>query len=640
MLRENPTVEQAHYKLWLTSKAVLSKVLHNDVFVQTMLAEEQIRRRLGLYVQTGSFEKARRMLETERVCILAGVPGVGKTTLAEMLVIEHLMNGWNAIDIRQNVGEGQRLFDPDDDARQVFYYDDFLGQISTGEKLGKNEDRVLLHLMAAVSRRASKRFILTTREYILAQAKAEHEHLARSNIDLYRFVVSCDDYSDLDKARILANHLFFNQVPQEHIGALVAGRVYMKIISHRNYSPRIIEWMTQAMQTASCRGADYPELFLARLDNPSEIWSHAFENQINEPSRHLLLVLATCGDGILMSDLRETFNSFYSARAKMYGFPNSPLSFDKSLNELEGSFIRIDRSEKQLVISCHNPSILDFLSKRFELNPLDANDILRHALFFEQIERLFKVFNTGKIARSINHRRGLDLGIVREAIERTLLARCIGMVKSRELAAKWGRAWWSVWDRLATCCRIGTELGDEPLRELIRNIINDNLKELVPEPGQLADLMPLLDRIAMCDWIDPALVDRWNRGMWDQLFSPEGDIEESLEGLSMTAKWFASNRQHFQPQQARDFEERLALAVSEEIEHNSRDNDSDQLEAAVATLLELSETLVRDFTNEINRLNEKLGDIKTRNNSDYEAWKDRRPEDSSVSIHSIFESLL
>src|SRR5690606_23277939 len=135
--------------------------------------------------------------------------GVGKTTLAEMILVEYLMTGWELVAIQQNVSEGQRVFRSDPNAKQVFYYDDFLGQITKGDKLDKNEDRVLLQLIGAVAHTRNKRFILTTREYILAQAKAEHEHLARSHIDLFRFVVKCEDYGDMDKARILANHLYF-----------------------------------------------------------------------------------------------------------------------------------------------------------------------------------------------------------------------------------------------------------------------------------------------------------------------------------------------------------------------------------------------------------------------------------------------
>jgi len=116
------------------------------------------------------------------------------------------------------------------DEKSQFYYDDFLGQISSGEKLAKNEDQVLLKLMSSVAATPRKRFVLTTREYILAQAKAEHERLARSSIDLYRFVVNCEEYGDFEKAKILANHLYFYGVPYKHIEALIEGARFRNII--------------------------------------------------------------------------------------------------------------------------------------------------------------------------------------------------------------------------------------------------------------------------------------------------------------------------------------------------------------------------------------------------------------------------
>ena len=193
---------------------------------------------------TPRFEEARKRLNADRVCIIAGVPGVGKTTLAEMLIIEHLTDGWELVTIHQNVSEGLRTLHTGPDVKQVFYYDDFLGQVSGGEKLAKNEDGALLQLMQSIQHSASKRLVLTTREYILAQAKRDHEKLARANLDLYRFVLECRDYDRDAKARILANHLYFNRVPQQHIAAIVRDGGYRKIIDHHNYNPRVIESMT------------------------------------------------------------------------------------------------------------------------------------------------------------------------------------------------------------------------------------------------------------------------------------------------------------------------------------------------------------------------------------------------------------
>jgi len=389
ILREVPKVEQSHFKLWLTSEAVLNRVLQNDVFVQSWITQEEIRHRLNLYVYTNSFERARKKLAKDHVCILSGVPGVGKTTLAEMLLVDYLAKDWQLVSINQNVNEALKVFQSNAKANQVFYYDDFLGQVAKGDKLGKNEDRSLLQLVGAIARNRNKRFILTTREYILAQAKSEHEQLSRSKIDLFKFVVKCEDYSEFDKARILANHLYFANVPQGHIFELIKSQSYKRIISHRNYNPRVVEWMTHETETDSCTAKKYPSVFLSRLENPSELWLHAFENQISEASRHVLLVLATCGDGVLTTDLEQAFHSFFSARSLKYRFDSSPSSFSKALNELEGNFIRIERSDSRLVVTFHNPSIIDFLNDWISAHSEDVNELLSSAIFFEQVERLF-----------------------------------------------------------------------------------------------------------------------------------------------------------------------------------------------------------------------------------------------------------
>src|SRR5262249_24595766 len=158
--------------------------------------------------------------------------------------------------------------------RQVVYYDDFLGQVSSGEKLAKNEDEAILQLLRAIQHNTSKRLILTTREYILAQAKRIHEKLARANLDVYRFVIECGDYDNEAKASIFAYHLYFNDVPEEHSGGLVRDRGYRRIIEHANYNPRLIESMTSRLEVNALTPEEYLGAFIARLDDPSELWEH------------------------------------------------------------------------------------------------------------------------------------------------------------------------------------------------------------------------------------------------------------------------------------------------------------------------------------------------------------------------------
>jgi hypothetical protein len=639
VLRANADIERRHFKLWFTSEAVLSRVLHNDVFVQSMLTEDELKRKLGLYVRTDCFDKARKKLDSERVCILSGVPGVGKTTLAEMLLVEYLMKDWQVISIHQNVAEGLRLFSQNRASKQVFYYDDFLGQISTGEKLGKNEDRALLQLIEAVSRTANKRFILTTREYILAQARAEHEHLARANINLYRFVVSCDDYSDIDKARILANHLYFANVPQEHIAELVENRTYRHIISHRNYNPRIIEWMTKASEIKAIRPKKYPAAFMEGLENPAELWTHAFENQISEAARHLLLVLGSCGDGLMLADLQQAFEAFYFGRAKQYGFPASPSCFKKALEELEGNFIRIERNGTEIVASCHNPSVLDFLNEWFGYHATDVADLLRYALFFEQVERLFNVFNVAT-PKGSKWKTAIDPDLVGAAIDRSLLARSVQLSSTGNPLKRWTRTYSSHWDRLQVCCRIGTHISGPNLRKCIQEHLDAQLSEAVAEAGESVGLMALLEVADGCRWLERSLVDRWHERVWNRWLAMEEDSEEPLDGLSLTARWFMSKRDGFGPEQALIVQHRLRKAVRHEVTVNSDRNDAQRLGGDLAIVEEIASTLHLDFSPEIDRLNEALSECGSSDGDD--SNEDLRSYDDACtsSIESIFDALL
>lgn len=614
LLRGNPDIERSHFKLWLTSEAVMSRVLHNEVFLQSWQTEEQIRQKLSFYVRTCALDMARDKLEKERICILSGVPGVGKTTLAEMLLVEYLMDEWHLVAMHQNVAEGQKLFSSDAGAKQIFYYDDFLGQISTGEKLGKNEDRALLQFIDLVHRSSNKRFILTTREYILAQAKAEHEQLARSEIDLYRFVVACEDYSDEEKARILANHLYFAHVPQEHIAALVEKRTYLSIISHRNYNPRIIEWMTQIKTTSKCKPRKYPAAFLDGLNNPSDLWSHAFHNQLSEGARHLLLLLGSYGDGCAINKLRDAFARYYHYRAQQYNFATSSSDFDKALDELEGNFVRIERNELSsgkghnavdLVISCHNPSILDFLSRFFIEHPVEVRDVLICASSFEQIERLCNVFwraPSGDVAE-----RGIDPDVLRDAIDRTLHTPSIRLERMSN-TNRWMRMPSSVWTRLRTCCRIGSDVDDGELRHVVQEHIDMQIIDIERRTGELEGILGLLDVVERCDWFAPDVVDRWNAKVYETLKARDDEIGEPLDGLAAAADWLSGQKKRLGATASADLTKNLIVAVKREVDDNTEWRDSTRLGSDLQVLEGIASTLGHSFSDEVRRLNEALNE--------------------------------
>ena len=106
LLTDYADIERKHFKLWLTSAAVLERVLYSGIFSDSDSHLERIRLRLLRYVPNPSFDRAQALLEKSHFCIVAGIPGIGKTTLAEVLLADLVdRQGFAAFRIAQDLSE-------------------------------------------------------------------------------------------------------------------------------------------------------------------------------------------------------------------------------------------------------------------------------------------------------------------------------------------------------------------------------------------------------------------------------------------------------------------------------------------------------------------------------------------------------
>jgi hypothetical protein len=386
MLRRHQSVERNHFKLWLTSVTVLQRVLHNAELGQTDFEIERIRRKLPLFVQSDAFPRAMEILERTNVVILSGVPGIGKTTLAEMLLFAHLNEGYEPIAIRSDIAEGKKLFRKG--VKQIFYFDDFLGQTFLGDRpeyVGANHDSAIIDFIEMSTRSSGTRFVLTTREHILRTGFQVSERLARSTIQQHRCVLELRDYTLRQRARILYNHLYFSDLPQEHKNALLENDFVLKIVRHAHFSPRLVEWLSSYARVRNVPALDYPKHVSKLLASPEQIWSHAFRVQISEAARNVLLSQYGIGESPQVTDLETAFHAFHRYRANAYHRAISPTDFRNALQELDGTFLVFERGAARFL----NPSIREFIASVISGDKSAALDLLHASVQFRQIVSIY-----------------------------------------------------------------------------------------------------------------------------------------------------------------------------------------------------------------------------------------------------------
>jgi len=358
LITKHKAVEKKHYKLWMTSSEVLRHILHSPVYNRSSIDKNLILRKTKVYVQNRSFRKALKILEKNHYCIISGIPGIGKTTLAEVLTLKYLTRGYELVSISTNIDDAYKVLD--EDQKQIFLFDDFLGSTFFENRLGDNS---LLKLIEHVSRSKNKRFILTTREHILQQAIGVSEGYARAQ--LRKCIVTQEDYTRKIKAHILYNHLFFSELDETHILSIIKDRLYLDIVNHENFSPRIIEWMTNALNVQNISASQYGKGFIAALNSPKVIWRIAFEKHLTPSARSVVVLLGMIYDRVSLSDFAVLLRAWNNHATKDQIEWN--ILFKSSLRELDGTFIRIDGGSTA-TLRFHNPSIKDFISDYLEGN--------------------------------------------------------------------------------------------------------------------------------------------------------------------------------------------------------------------------------------------------------------------------------
>ncbi|MFE7596282.1 restriction endonuclease [Streptomyces sp. NPDC057494] len=417
LLRRHPLVEVNNFKLWITSSAVLEFLLRSELHRRSESLVDRIVKRRKLYVHSEAYPASLRMLHDHHVCIISGEPGIGKTTLAETLLVKLLADGWEVHSASMDIDDIEKVWKPN--VKQAFLYDDFLGQNSLLDSLNKNEDSRLANVVERVRDSGDKMLIMTTREYILQQAQQVYERLQNSgSLRDGKMILNLSHYTRDQKAQVFYNHVHFADLPEVARRSILRAKRYLEVIQHANFNPRIIEFVTANFKDSGVPDDRFCEYVIEALENPRNLWERIFQNQLSGTERRLLLVLATLRTVVESRDLLRALNTYEAADG---GPQTDAHKFRLVLKKLQGTFIRVASNVRlddqanglhpdstSTLVYLANPSFVDFISAHLSSQPDEVIQMVRGCAFFEQAETL-ALWEIGEIPENAILREVLDV---------------------------------------------------------------------------------------------------------------------------------------------------------------------------------------------------------------------------------------
>ena len=385
---ENGDVLRKQYKLWLESTEILNQVYNRNIFIDCEVLLADIEEQSKFFVKTHYYHESIKALDKDRILMLLGLPGVGKTVTTKMVALYYASQGYrirfttdgNITNLKKSISESEEV-------KELIILDDCLGQAYF--KIKENQENNLISLVKYVSRHKNKKVIMNSRITVYNEAK-DHSGLFADFFDEKDNLIKCIDMNHLsieDKGKIFFNHLYFKSVPREYYNSIIKNKMYRRIVMHVNYCPRIIEFVTKKKHYESVLPENYANFLIACLDKPNEVWNHEYTKCIKQEDRMLLTTLFSLTDTIVMSDILERA---YIERVKY--MPNVDVTqnyYENALRRMNGSMIKLVDKDNQRWVGAANPSVNDFLRETLSNNPLEYEDIKVHCTEYIQILRLF-----------------------------------------------------------------------------------------------------------------------------------------------------------------------------------------------------------------------------------------------------------
>lgn len=363
-LDNNPKVLRSMVKLWSLNAELTKHIINPEKMSRFIQLKDRFDKIDKTFVETPDLIKIQETLDNIHIVLISGEPGVGKTTLAEYLCFYYLANDF---DVEIFEGDFSREhYDLSDSSKKILYYfDDFLGS-NYLNCISDKSDSAIVKFIKTIQKEPNKLFILTSRTNIVNRASEKSQSYRDYGLKNKQYIVDVGRYDALTKAKILRNHLKNSDLELSCIQDVVASKKYNEIIHHRNFNPRLIEFITKKEKFDNC-GKNYLDFVRDSLNNPIEIWEHCFNEQLNHFQRLLVRLVAANNGSAEETLLRNAYTR--AIRLYSYSIPeNECVDYEYVLKICERcilnrtiEIISNPAPYNRAVISVTNPSVSDYV---------------------------------------------------------------------------------------------------------------------------------------------------------------------------------------------------------------------------------------------------------------------------------------
>lgn len=205
----NNDVLRKHYKLWLESTNILSEIYNRNLFIDCDVLLYNIKEQSKAFVKTEYYHRCLKVLETERMLLILGLPGVGKTITTKMLALYYASAGYRIrFTTDGEVVNLKKIISESDEVPELLILDDCLGQIYF--KMKDTRENELLSLIKYISLHPKKKLIMNSRVTIYNEARYRSDQFRDFFDEKNKLIttINMTGISEKEKGMIFYNHLF------------------------------------------------------------------------------------------------------------------------------------------------------------------------------------------------------------------------------------------------------------------------------------------------------------------------------------------------------------------------------------------------------------------------------------------------